>query len=94
MIYEDEHGKQFITSQIAARGEFWWNPKRPHEPSLWESKIYLGEAFFNETISHPVPIDMNSKSDERVDKIHGTKNGIKKPQKRGGADAPFGNGQT
>ena len=27
---------------------------------LWESKIYLGEAFFNEIISHPVPIDMNT----------------------------------
>ena len=60
LIYEDEHGKQFIASQIAERGEFWWNPKRPHEPSLWDSKIYLGEAFFNEIISHPVPIDMNT----------------------------------
>ena len=26
---------------------------------LWESKIYLGEAFFNEIVSHPVPLDMN-----------------------------------
>ena len=26
---------------------------------LWESKIYVGEAFFNEIINHPVPIDMN-----------------------------------
>ena len=31
LIYEDEHGKQFIASHIADRGEFWWNPKRPHE---------------------------------------------------------------
>ena len=60
LIYEDEHGKQFIASHIADRGEFWWNPKRPHEPSLWESKIYLGEGFFNEIISHPVPLDMNT----------------------------------
>ena len=27
---------------------------------LWGSKIYLGEAFFNEIISHPVPLDMNT----------------------------------
>ena len=41
-------------------GEFWWNPKRPDESTLWESKIYLGEAFFNEIIRHPVPLDMNT----------------------------------
>ena len=27
---------------------------------LWDSKIYLGEAFFNEIIRHPVPLDMNT----------------------------------
>ena len=26
---------------------------------LWDSKIRLGEDFFNEIISHPVPINMN-----------------------------------
>ena len=60
LIYEDEHGKQFIASHIADRGEFWWNPKRPHEPSLWESKIELSEKFFNEIIRHPVPLNMNT----------------------------------
>ena len=60
LIYEDEHGKQFASSPIADRGEFWWNLKRPDEPVLWESKIELGEKFFQEIISHPVPIDMNT----------------------------------
>ena len=59
LIYEDQHGKQFVSSAIAARGEFWWDPKRPDERMLWESKIYLGEAFFNEIIRHPMPLDMN-----------------------------------
>ena len=59
LIYEDEHGKQFAASRIADRGELWWNPKRPDQRSLWKSKIYLGEAFFNEIIAHPVPLDMN-----------------------------------
>ena len=27
---------------------------------LWASKIYLGEAFFNEIIRHPVPLNMNT----------------------------------
>ena len=60
LIYEDEHGKQFITSRIADRGEFWWNARKPDEPVLWESKTELGEKFFNEIISHPVPLDMNT----------------------------------
>ena len=35
-------------------------PQRPNEPSLWDSKVLLSEAFFNEIISHPVPLDMNT----------------------------------
>ena len=60
MIYEDERGKVTVNSLIAHRTEFWWNPKRPDELVLWESKIELGEDFFNEIIQHPVPLDMNT----------------------------------
>ena len=59
MIYEDEHGEQFVSSLIAERGEFWWNERKPGERVLWDSKIRLGEAFFNEIINHPVPLDTN-----------------------------------
>ena len=59
LIYEDEHGKQFIASHIADRGEFWWDERKPDECSLWDSKIELGEKLFNEIIQHPVPLDMN-----------------------------------
>ena len=60
MIYKDEHGKQFVNSHIANRGEFWWNERKPDQPALWESKVRLSEEFFNEIIRHPVPIDMNT----------------------------------
>ena len=60
LIYEDERGKATVNSVIARRTEFWWNPKRPDESTLWESKIELSEDFFNEIIQHPVPIDMNT----------------------------------
>ncbi len=40
--------------------DFCWNERKPDEPMLWDSKIYLGEAFFNEIIRHPVPLDMNT----------------------------------
>ena len=59
LIYEDAHGKQFIASAIADRGEFWWDPKRPDKRVLWDSKIRLGEDFFQEVIQNPVPLDMN-----------------------------------
>ena len=60
LVYEDEHGEARVSSSVADRTEFWWNERKPDEPTLWESKIYLGEQFFNEIIRHPVPIDMNT----------------------------------
>ena len=60
LIYENAHGEVSINSLVADRTELWWNPKRPNERSLWESKIELGEKFFEEIISHPVPLDMNT----------------------------------
>ena len=60
LIYEDERIKTGISSFVADHTEFWWDPKRPNEPTLWESKIRLGEDFFNEIIRHPVPLDMNT----------------------------------
>ena len=60
LIYEDAHKKQFVTSPIADRGEFWWSARQPDAPSLWDSTIRLGEEFFNEIITHPMPIDMHT----------------------------------
>ena len=59
MIHEDKHGEKFVSSAIAEQGEFWWDPARPDDRTLWESKIELGEKFFTEIIQHPVPLDMN-----------------------------------
>ena len=60
LIYEDENGRVTVNSLIADSTAFWWNPQRPNQPSLWESKIELSEKFFNEIIRHPVPLDMNT----------------------------------
>ena len=65
-IYEDQgpddstHVKDTFISPVARRTHLVWNPRRPDEPVLWDSKIELGWDFFNEIISHPVPIDMNT----------------------------------
>ena len=60
MVYEEPAGFARISSFVADKHEFWWNERKPDEPSLWESKIELGEKFFNEIVRHPVPIDMNT----------------------------------
>ena len=71
LIYEDEHGEQFVSSLIAERGEFWWNERKPDQPSLWNSKIELGEKFFNEIIRHPVPLNMNTLTAQNQSSRHG-----------------------
>ena len=60
LIYQDERGETAVNSVVARRTEFWWNESKPDEPSLWQSKIELGEDLFNEIIQHPVPLDMNT----------------------------------
>ena len=59
LVYKHERGEATVNSPVASRTELWWDPKRPDEPVLWESKIRLGEEFFNEVIRNPVPLDMN-----------------------------------
>ena len=59
LVYEDAHGSRFVNSAIADGGEFWWDVKRPDQPALWESKIELGEKFFHEVITNPIPLDLH-----------------------------------
>jgi hypothetical protein len=49
----------FTARILALCHEFWWDPKRPGQTSLWENRIELGEKFFNEIIRNPVPLNMN-----------------------------------
>ena len=60
MVYKEPGGFARVSSFVADKHEFWWNEHKPNESSLWESKIRLGEALFNEIVNHPVPLDMNT----------------------------------
>ena len=60
LIYEDARGEATLNAPIARRTEFWWSESQPDARSLWDSKIELGEDFYNEIISNPVPLDMNT----------------------------------
>ena len=65
LVYEDRgpdnstHVKDTFTSPVTRKTHLVWNPRRPDEPVLWNSTIELGWDFFNEIISHPVPLDIN-----------------------------------
>ena len=61
MIYKDEHGEAAVKlidrpPHRVSGG----TSAKPDEPSLWKSKIELGEDLFYEIIRHPVPLDMNT----------------------------------
>ena len=59
LAYEDKQASASVNSPVASRTGFWWNELTPGELRLWESKIELGEKFFNEIIHYPVPLDLN-----------------------------------
>ena len=60
LVYTDADHEVLVHSVIADRAEFWWNTKQPDAPSLWDSRIELGEKFFQEITAHPIPIDLHT----------------------------------
>ena len=62
LVYEDEDAQRElrVSSLVADRAEYWWSPRQPDAPVLWDSTIRLGEEFFNEIIAHPIPLDLNT----------------------------------
>ena len=59
LSYRDSESEEFIASRVADRAQILWSLRRPEEPVLWESYIRLGEAFYDELIKYPLPVDMN-----------------------------------
>ena len=60
MIYKDDNRQTSAFAVLADLTDFWWNPKQPDHTGLWESKVRLSESFFNEIVSHPVPLDLTT----------------------------------
>ena len=60
LIYKDENVNATVNAVIADHTVFWWNERKPDQPSLWDSKIELSEKFFNEIIRRAVPLDLNT----------------------------------
>lgn len=53
-------GYSWMNMDVAPEGMLWWDDKQPHQDTLWESWIQLGEKFFNAIINAPVPVDMRA----------------------------------
>lgn len=58
LIYEVPGHKRSTASRVADSTDLWWDYKKPEQDTLWESRIRLGEAFYNEIVAHPIPLDM------------------------------------
>lgn len=58
--HEDGDSWAIKTITPVEEAQLWWTPKQPEQASLWKSTIKLGEGFYNEVISNPVPIDLRA----------------------------------
>jgi Plasmid encoded RepA protein len=56
----NRHGKRWLNMDVAPKGEFWWDPKRPDQATLWENWVELGEDFYNAITAAPVPFDLRA----------------------------------
>lgn len=59
-IYHDGSGSGEIGFRVADKHMLWWDPKAPGEAALWQSSVTLSQAFFDEIITSPVPVDMRA----------------------------------
>jgi len=59
-VYTGKDGFDRKALSIADEQHLWWNPQSPDQVALWESHVVLGERFFNEVVSSPVPIDFRA----------------------------------
>lgn len=58
--YEDGQKSAFLNQSITSKAVLWWDTKEPEQAGLWQSTVTLSEAFFNEVVSHPIPVDMRA----------------------------------
>lgn len=58
--YDDGEHWAIKNVQPVTQASLWWYPKTPEQSTLFESTLTLGEEFFKEIITCPIPIDMDA----------------------------------
>lgn len=58
--FQDEQQTAVLGYRIADRAALWWDTKAPQQAALWRSTVMLTQSFYDEIISHPVPIDLRA----------------------------------
>lgn len=58
--YDDGQNWGIRNVMPVERADLWWDPKNPNQAAMWESKLLLGDTFFQEIIESPVPVDMRA----------------------------------
>lgn len=58
--YSDERRTTLKNAVIVREADLWWDSIEIHQAGLWESTVTLGEDFYNELLSCPVPIDVRA----------------------------------
>jgi hypothetical protein len=57
-LYGSKEYQAYMGFTIADRYKLWWDQKSPEEALTWRSEVRLGERFFEEAVSCPVPVDI------------------------------------
>lgn len=58
--YRDSQKDSGLNIQLAEEYHLWWEPKKPEQACLWESRLILNRKFFDEIIKNPIPIDIDA----------------------------------
>jgi hypothetical protein len=58
--YNDPKRATGMNMQIASNYNIWWDNKVIDQAGLWESTVKLGEDFYNELVTSPIPVDMRA----------------------------------
>lgn len=58
---DNNSGKMLITNMtIADTAQIFWNPNKPESLDLFNSKIMIGEYFYEEILKCPIPVDLRA----------------------------------
>lgn len=59
-VYDGTNEFSKVSLPVTDKTYIWWDPKSPDQIALWKSAILLGQEFFDEIITRPVPIDFRA----------------------------------